>query len=213
MWLNFISLLSVCRSLSYGAIGVIVGHELTHGFDNNGKYWSPGMKTSTITEETSNTVDYMILFFVCLILYFSWTGRKYDKNGNLDQWWSNSSVTAFNEKTQCMIEQYNGYHWDEADLNVRTWVYCNRRLNLCKTWLKMWESVLCGCCGVVVLQVRGKRTLAENIADNGGIREAFRVWSVFLHSDSLGLSVSNTSLGDQRRKVPVVVTPVIWLQV
>uniref|UniRef100_A0A668A558 Phosphate regulating endopeptidase homolog, X-linked n=1 Tax=Myripristis murdjan TaxID=586833 RepID=A0A668A558_9TELE len=91
------------RSLSYGAIGVIVGHELTHGFDNN--------------------------------------GRKYDKNGNLDQWWSNSSITAFNEKTKCMIEQYNGYHWDEAGLNVR-----------------------------------GKRTLAENIADNGGIREAFRAY-------------------------------------
>uniref|UniRef100_A0A4W6BRE1 Phosphate regulating endopeptidase homolog, X-linked n=1 Tax=Lates calcarifer TaxID=8187 RepID=A0A4W6BRE1_LATCA len=82
---------------------LIVGHELTHGFDNN--------------------------------------GRKYDKNGNLDQWWSNSSVTAFNEKTQCMIDQYNGYHWDEAGLNVR-----------------------------------GKRTLAENIADNGGIREAFRAY-------------------------------------
>uniref|UniRef100_A0A3Q1B2F8 Phosphate regulating endopeptidase homolog, X-linked n=1 Tax=Amphiprion ocellaris TaxID=80972 RepID=A0A3Q1B2F8_AMPOC len=69
------------RSLSYGAIGVIVGHELTHGFDNN--------------------------------------GRKYDKNGNLDYWWSNSSVTAFSEKTQCMIEQYNNYHWEEAGLNVR----------------------------------------------------------------------------------------------
>ncbi|KAM8731774.1 phosphate-regulating neutral endopeptidase PHEX [Acanthopagrus schlegelii] len=91
------------RSLSYGAIGVIVGHELTHGFDNN--------------------------------------GRKYDSNGNLDQWWSNSSVTAFNEKTQCMIDQYNDYHWEEAGLNVR-----------------------------------GKRTLAENIADNGGIREAFRAY-------------------------------------
>lgn len=90
------------RSLSYGAIGVIVGHELTHGFDNN--------------------------------------GRKYDKDGNLDLWWSNSSIAAFNDKTQCMIDQYNGYHWEEAGLNVR-----------------------------------GKRTLAENIADNGGIREAFRV--------------------------------------
>ncbi|XP_048868278.1 phosphate-regulating neutral endopeptidase PHEX isoform X2 [Brienomyrus brachyistius] len=95
--------LSYPRSLSYGAIGVIVGHELTHGFDNN--------------------------------------GRKYDKNGNLDQWWSNTSISRFNEKTQCMIDQYNGYHWKEAGLNVR-----------------------------------GKRTLAENIADNGGIRQAFRAY-------------------------------------
>ncbi|KAI4806657.1 hypothetical protein KUCAC02_017472 [Chaenocephalus aceratus] len=91
------------RSLSYGAIGVIVGHELTHGFDNN--------------------------------------GRKYDKNGNLHQWWSNSSIDAFNEQSQCMIEQYNAYHWKEAGLDVR-----------------------------------GKRTLAENIADNGGMRESFRAY-------------------------------------
>ncbi|XP_034004572.1 phosphate-regulating neutral endopeptidase PHEX [Trematomus bernacchii] len=91
------------RSLSYGAIGVIVGHELTHGFDNN--------------------------------------GRKYDNNGNLHQWWSNSSIDAFNEQSQCMIEQYNAYHWKEAGLDVR-----------------------------------GKRTLAENIADNGGMRESFRAY-------------------------------------
>nr|XP_040023571.1 phosphate-regulating neutral endopeptidase PHEX [Gasterosteus aculeatus aculeatus] len=91
------------RSLSYGAIGVIVGHEFTHGFDNN--------------------------------------GRRYDKNGNLGQWWSNSSIAAFTEKTQCMTDQYNGYHWQEAGLNVR-----------------------------------GKRTLGENVADNGGIREAFRAY-------------------------------------
>lgn len=50
---------------------------------------------------------------------FFYTGRKYDKNGNLDQWWSNSSVTAFNEMAQCMIDQYNDYHWEEAGLNVR----------------------------------------------------------------------------------------------
>ncbi|XP_063063489.1 phosphate-regulating neutral endopeptidase PHEX [Engraulis encrasicolus] len=101
------------RSLSYGAIGVIVGHELTHGFDNN--------------------------------------GRKYDKDGNLDHWWSNASVTNFNDKTQCMVEQYNNYHWKEAGLNIR-----------------------------------GKRTLAENIADNGGIREAFRAYRRWIDKERSG---------------------------
>ncbi|XP_028972216.1 phosphate-regulating neutral endopeptidase PHEX isoform X2 [Esox lucius] len=102
------------RSLSYGAIGVIVGHELTHGFDNN--------------------------------------GRKYDKDGNLDQWWSNASISAFTHKTQCMINQYNGYYWEEAGLNVR-----------------------------------GKRTLAENIADNGGIREAFKAYRRWIENSRGGV--------------------------
>uniref|UniRef100_A0A8B9DZD2 Phosphate regulating endopeptidase homolog X-linked n=1 Tax=Anser cygnoides TaxID=8845 RepID=A0A8B9DZD2_ANSCY len=91
------------RSLSYGAIGVIVGHEFTHGFDNN--------------------------------------GRKYDKNGNLDPWWTNGSEEKFKEKTKCMINQYSSYYWKRAGLHVN-----------------------------------GKRTLAENIADNGGLREAFRAY-------------------------------------
>ncbi|XP_051970428.1 phosphate-regulating neutral endopeptidase PHEX-like [Xyrauchen texanus] len=102
------------RSLSYGAIGVIVGHELTHGFDNN--------------------------------------GRKYDKDGNLDQWWSNSSITHFNEKTRCMVDQYNNYYWNEAGLNVR-----------------------------------GKRTLGENIADNGGMRESFRAYRRWIEKERGGL--------------------------
>ncbi|XP_030205182.1 phosphate-regulating neutral endopeptidase PHEX [Gadus morhua] len=101
------------RSLSYGAIGVIVGHELTHGFDNN--------------------------------------GRKYDKNGNLDHWWSNASIKAFNEKSQCIVNQYNDYHLEEADHNVL-----------------------------------GKRTLGENIADNGGIREAFRAYRRWLDQNRGG---------------------------
>ncbi|XP_016385488.1 metalloendopeptidase homolog PEX-like, partial [Sinocyclocheilus rhinocerous] len=102
------------RFFSYGAIGVIVGHELTHGFDEN--------------------------------------GRKYDKDGNLDQWWSNSSITRFTEKTQCMIDQYNSYYRKEAGLNVK-----------------------------------GKRTLAENIEDNGGMRESFRAYRRWIEKERSGV--------------------------
>ncbi|XP_004450420.1 phosphate-regulating neutral endopeptidase PHEX isoform X2 [Dasypus novemcinctus] len=102
------------RSLSYGAIGVIVGHEFTHGFDNN--------------------------------------GRKFDKNGNLDPWWSFESEEKFKEKTKCMINQYSNYYWKKAGLNVK-----------------------------------GKRTLGENIADNGGLREAFRAYRKWINDKRQGV--------------------------
>ena len=56
----------------YGAIGAILGHELTHGFDN--------------------------------------TGRKFNKHGELGkQWWTNSSLAQFKNRSQCMVDQYGKY--------------------------------------------------------------------------------------------------------
>ncbi|KAM8976490.1 phosphate-regulating neutral endopeptidase PHEX [Pelodytes ibericus] len=101
------------RSLSYGAIGVIVGHEFTHGFDNN--------------------------------------GRKYDKDGNLYSWWTNESEDRFKEKSKCIVDQYNDYYWKQAGLNVK-----------------------------------GTKTLAENIADNGGMREAFRAYRKWINDVNNG---------------------------
>ncbi|KAI8431989.1 hypothetical protein MSG28_004518 [Choristoneura fumiferana] len=63
--------------------------------------------------------------------------RQFDKSGNLIPWWSNATVTAFVNMTQCFVDQYNEYYIPELDEHVD-----------------------------------GKKTLGENIADNGGVREA-----------------------------------------
>ena len=59
------------RCLNYGGIGVVIGHELTHAFDDK--------------------------------------GRLFDKDGNLKKWWSEFSIKHFQEKTKCLIKQYNQY--------------------------------------------------------------------------------------------------------
>ncbi|XP_076443378.1 endothelin-converting enzyme 2-like isoform X2 [Babylonia areolata] len=66
-------------SFAYGAMGMISGHELTHGFDD--------------------------------------TGRKYDDQGNLKDWWSVESSRAFLDHSQCMVDQYSAFTWDGTHLN------------------------------------------------------------------------------------------------
>ncbi|KAM7401727.1 hypothetical protein PAMP_017022 [Pampus punctatissimus] len=89
------------KALNFGGIGVVMGHELTHAFDDQ--------------------------------------GREYDKDGNLRSWWKNSSVEAFKKQTQCMVEQYGNYSINKEPLN-------------------------------------GKHTLGENIADNGGLKAAYKAY-------------------------------------
>ncbi|XP_048483292.1 endothelin-converting enzyme 2 isoform X1 [Plutella xylostella] len=88
------------ESLNYGSLGTIIGHEITHGFDN--------------------------------------FGRKFDKNGNMVPWWSNATIGSYVNMTQCFVKQYSQFYVDELKEHVD-----------------------------------GARTLGENIADNGGVREAF----------------------------------------
>ncbi|XP_058970514.1 endothelin-converting enzyme homolog isoform X2 [Pocillopora verrucosa] len=67
------------RAISYGGIGIVVAHEITHGFDSN--------------------------------------GRKYNKNGDLVNWWSESSNEAFEKKSQCFIRQYSNFEAYAKKLN------------------------------------------------------------------------------------------------
>uniref|UniRef100_A0A2K6K9W1 Membrane metalloendopeptidase like 1 n=1 Tax=Rhinopithecus bieti TaxID=61621 RepID=A0A2K6K9W1_RHIBE len=92
------------QALNFGGIGMVIGHEITHGFDDN--------------------------------------GRNFDKNGNMMDWWSNFSTQHFREQSECMIYQYSNYSWDLADEQ----------------------------------NVNGFNTLGENIADNGGVRQAYKAY-------------------------------------
>lgn len=58
-------------AVNYGAIGVVIGHEMTHGFDD--------------------------------------MGRKYDKDGNMNNWWTPEDSEKFKATTQRLVDFYNEF--------------------------------------------------------------------------------------------------------
>ena len=56
-------------AVNYGAIGVVIAHEMTHGFDDQ--------------------------------------GSQFDKMGNMNDWWTAEDRTAFEAKTQVLVDQFN----------------------------------------------------------------------------------------------------------
>ena len=86
-------------ALNFGGMGAVIGHELTHGFDDQ--------------------------------------GALFDPEGNLKNWWTDTDVTAFKDRTQCLVDEYDKF------------------------------------VAVDDVHVRGKLTLGENTADNGGLRIAY----------------------------------------
>jgi len=93
------------RYMNYGAIGWVIGHEITHGFDDQ--------------------------------------GRQFDDEGNLVDWWLPETKGRYLSKAQCIISQYGNYTIGDLE---------NLPLN-------------------------GINTQGENIADNGGIKEAYRAYN------------------------------------
>ncbi len=58
-------------AVNYGAIGMVIAHEMTHGFDDK--------------------------------------GRQYDKDGNLNDWWTEEDATRFKERTDVLVKQFNSF--------------------------------------------------------------------------------------------------------
>ncbi len=91
-------------AVNYGAIGVVIGHEMTHGFDDQ--------------------------------------GRNFDKDGNMNNWWTDEDAEAFKAKTEILVKQFDAIEVLPAK-EEQPAVYAN-----------------------------GKLSLGENIADQGGLRVA-----------------------------------------
>lgn len=66
-------------AVNYGGIGAVIGHEMGHGFDDQ--------------------------------------GSRYDGDGNLNNWWTESDLEEFKKRGNALVTQYDGYEVFE-DLNV-----------------------------------------------------------------------------------------------
>ena len=62
---------SMDDAVNFGGIGVVIGHEYTHGFDDQ--------------------------------------GSKFDPEGNLENWWTPDDLKAFQERTDCIAKEYEGF--------------------------------------------------------------------------------------------------------
>lgn len=95
-------------------------------------------------------------------------GRQYDDFGSANNWWSNETDAKFQERAQCFVDQYSSFRVPELNRTVSKPSICMQYSGATVQRPANFQ--------LYVLQVNGQMTLRENIADNGGLREAYRAF-------------------------------------
>jgi putative endopeptidase len=121
---------------NFGAIGFVVGHEITHGFDTQ--------------------------------------GSQFDGDGNLANWWTGEDYARFDSLNDRLVDQYSRI--EVAD-------------------------------GVTV---DGQMTLAENVADLGGIQVAFDALQLHQGQHDLPISDAETVSGLTQKQRFFVAAATVW---
>ncbi|RWS03114.1 neprilysin-2-like protein, partial [Dinothrombium tinctorium] len=93
-------------SVNFGGIGTTFGHEMVHGFDNE--------------------------------------GSLYDERGVKRNWWSRKAKKNFRSKVMCFVRQYSNYREP-----------------------------------ITGQRIRGRKTVGDDIADNGGLHQAFHAYKMY----------------------------------
>jgi predicted metalloendopeptidase len=50
--------------------------------------------------------------------YYFQLGFQFNAEGRMGKWWTNDTIKQFEQRQKCMIDQYNKYHYDEAQAYV-----------------------------------------------------------------------------------------------
>lgn len=69
----------------------------------------------------SNRNDGLFIWLVQKNEIFIFTGRNFDKDGNMYNWWSNYSAERFEDQSKCMVEQYGKFSWKLAGGQNVSW--------------------------------------------------------------------------------------------
>lgn len=58
----------------------------------------------------------------CVLLRI--TGRLYDSEGNLIQWWNADVIAKFKAKAQCIVDQYGNFTMSQVNMSVSVVQFC-----------------------------------------------------------------------------------------